>query len=90
MTLKFQDPPPDAKGKWNGRTSKWAGIAEELRSRPGEWALVAERASASTVTMINAGRAAGMPKGEFAAVGRNSDAVANRCDVYARYIGGAK
>ena len=89
MALKFQDPPPDAKGAWKGRKSKWAGIAEELRSRPGEWALVGEQVSASVVTMIKSGRAAGMAAGEFAAIGRNTNNATHRCDVYARYIGGA-
>ncbi len=88
MAIKFQDPPPDGKG--HSRKSKWAGIAEELRSRPGEWALVGEQVSASMVTMIKSGRMAGMAAGEFAAIGRNSNNATRRCDVYARYIGGAE
>lgn len=87
MALKFQDPPPDAKGA--ARKSKWREISDELRSRPGDWALVAEHVAMSMVTMIKNGRIAGMPAGEFEAVGRNSDTPARRCDVYARYVGGA-
>lgn len=39
MDIKWEDPGPRNR---KGATGKWAGIAAELKKRPGQWALVAE------------------------------------------------
>lgn len=79
--IKFQELPP------NGRTSAdWADIAEQLRQRPGEWALIGRR-NTTTAFNIRAGKYRAMPSGEFDAVCRNSRG--GEADIYVRYVGGA-
>lgn len=47
--IKFGTPP-------ERRDYHWAEVAERLRARPGEWALVHERLPASVAWSVNAGR----------------------------------
>lgn len=79
--VKFQDPPPSME-----RThGKHYAIAAELKSRPGEWALIAEATSPSVVTYITRGLgSAYTPAGSFEAVSRLAE---GHRDVYARYVG---
>lgn len=44
--IKWEDPPP---GRFR---YDWTAIAQKLRERPGEWALIFERDRASLVTAI--------------------------------------
>lgn len=66
--------------------TKWATIAEALRSRPNEWAKVASDVWPATATSIKTGRAAGFTVGEYEtrSVGIPGSQKAN---IYARYIG---
>lgn len=50
VVVEFTDPPPGR------REYHWPDIAEQLRSRPGEWALVHRDLPSSTPYAINAGR----------------------------------
>ena len=77
----FQNPPTTNN---NGRRD-WRAIADTLRARPGEWALVAPQSFVATVTQIKKGLYAGMEAGHFEArsVGQNN----GRADIYARYVG---
>ena len=80
--LKWQDPPVHGKA---GRD--WAAIVEQLKSRPGQWALVAEVAPVSTANSIRTGiLKAWRPVGAFEARGTNTKN--GRADIYARYVGG--
>lgn len=66
----------------------WAEIAEQLKSKPGEWAMVGENLPLGSGTYINMGRIrAFQPSGSFEATtrGRTEDGKAKK--VYARYIG---
>lgn len=47
-SLKWEEPP-------EGRREFWQRIVEELRAKPGEWALVWEEGPASTVSAVNQG-----------------------------------
>lgn len=77
----WEDPPP----------KRWSLIAAELRSRPGEWALVAENATTATTTYINQGRiTAFRPAGAFEARSVLDPRTRRAAKVFARYVGGAE
>lgn len=84
--LKWEDPPANLQAR-NRRD--WNTIANGLRSRPNEWAVVAENVSASTGTHIRHGRlTAFAPAGAYEARvsgARSEDGRASK--VYARYVG---
>ncbi|RLP68389.1 hypothetical protein D9V30_10390 [Mycetocola reblochoni] len=83
--LEFKEPPAHGRKK---HVDDWKDTADQLRNRPGEWALVATDASPSMVRHIKAGTYIGMrPAGHFDAVSRGNRG--SRADeIYARYIGG--
>jgi hypothetical protein len=87
--LKWEDPPASLQAR-NRRD--WNSIANGLRTRPLEWAIVAENVSASTGTHIRHGRlTAFAPAGAFEARvsgARSEDGRASK--VYARYVGSVK
>lgn len=68
-------PQPDTKVEWlsedlpppKPRQTKWADVAEQLRARPGKWALVQKyAASTGTAAMIRGGKYSGTaPAGSF-------------------------
>jgi hypothetical protein len=74
--IKWQEPPTFNRGT-NG---KWDGIRAELQARPGEWALVAEKVSASAATVQS------RPGFEFVSR-RKPEYPLGRADIYARYVG---
>jgi hypothetical protein len=85
MAVEWADPPPGRRAQ----SEEWEAIAQELRSRPGQWAIVARGRSAETATRIKNGTlAAFRPAGTFEArtTGRKN-ASDQRCDIYARYVG---
>lgn len=51
LKLEFTDPPPAAK-----RDYRWAEVADALRERPGEWAVVHRDVPASVPWSVNAGK----------------------------------
>ena len=68
--------------------SRWRRIANELMTRPRDWAVVGEYPTAKlagdSASLIRSGRRAGMPAGEFEAeVARTEDGHL----LYARYVG---
>lgn len=77
--IKWQEPPADAR-----RVGKWEAVAEELRARPNEWALV-HTGAAAAVRSIKTGQYRGMTPGDFEAVGRSRPD--GKTDVYARFVG---
>lgn len=79
--LKWQDPPQDPRGRKPGH-GRWKMVADELRSRPGEWALVLV-GSASNVQRIKRGEDS-MGPGFDATSRRRPD---GKFDVYARFVG---
>ena len=84
--LKWEDPPASLQAR-NRRD--WNSIADGLRTRPHQWAVVAENVSASTGTHIRHGRLTAFePAGAFEARvsgARSEDGRASK--VYARYVG---
>lgn len=84
MTVEWSDPPLPRRGPNNGK--RWPAIADALRERPGEWALVAENVDPSTVSNITRGRYAGMPAGSFEATGRRVGDGSSRVNVWARFV----
>lgn len=85
MELKFVAPPEATRG---GGPRKSREIAEALRARPGEWALVAEGVGPSIAHNIKHGSVSVyQPAGSFEAVSRKGKN--GRSDIYARYVGGA-
>lgn len=91
--IRWETPPPPSRGRGNGRTggtSRYTSIADELRARPGHWAVVEEkplppRINSGLATRISMGhmRCFG-PPGDFQAVVRRKDGISR---VYARYLG---
>lgn len=91
--IRWETPPPPARGRGNGRTgsrSQYSAIADQLRARRGEWAVVEEKA---LPPRINSGLATRIcmghmrcfgPPGDFQAVVRRKDGMSR---VYARYLG---
>ncbi|AGP56839.1 hypothetical protein [Streptomyces rapamycinicus] len=83
MSVDFIGPPPTGKSEHNY-------IAEELRARPDEWAVVQRKATttraASAAQAIRSGKLrAYAPPGSFEAKSRT---VGGEHRVYARYLGG--
>lgn len=77
---------PDRQGRGPG---KHAAIAEQLRTRPGEWAVIATYAHSGTCGSMAQGIKRGLirayaPEGAFEAVSRTVD---GEHRVYARYVG---
>ena len=83
--IKWGAPPEKRQGI--ARDGKWHAVAESLRSRPGEWAMVSGDAGvlASYVTLAKTGGLSGFTAGEFEATGRKRED--GRFDLYVRYIG---
>lgn len=83
--VRWEDPPPARNNYPRGvGHSRWAGVADELRARPGVWALLGEHA-AGLSTHIRLGQMLCFaPSGDFDAVSRVVD---GRVLVYARYLG---
>lgn len=86
--IDWQEPPPPAlvRRPHLTRVSALAGLAEELRARPGDWALVYDGSSygkaSGMATHIRLGQVrAFTPTGDF-------DAVSHKGRTWARYMGG--
>lgn len=84
--IRWEDPPPDRRGRRDGARLDHQGIASALRGRPGQWALVAVGASQSLARDIAAGNRYGayLPMGSFEATHRLLDGITH---TYARYVG---
>jgi hypothetical protein len=59
--IKFEDPPAEHRGRYD-----WAAIAADLRSRPGEWALIFERDKTTYANAFQLGLK-DLPRDEFEA-----------------------
>jgi hypothetical protein len=87
--LRWEEPPPAKHNGagFGGPASRFAALADELRSRPGEWAVVCEsaKAAAGLATHIRMGQMRCFtPAGDFDAVTRRVDGLTL---TYARYVG---
>ena len=83
--IKWEEPP---ESKTGGNTnSKWRVVADQLKERPGKWALIAEsKPYAVYATYVNKGRlAAFTPAGAFEGTSRKKPD--GNFDIYARYVG---
>lgn len=81
IQIKFQDPPALKR-----RRTDWDSVADQLKQRPGEWALIGNRHS-SVASQIKKGQYRAFPAGEFEAICRNVRD--HKADIYVRYVGGA-
>ena len=85
--IRFEELPALRRGPATAGT-KWARIAEQLRSRPGDWAHVltanSVQGSGSMAYYLRRGGPKAWPRGAFEAVARKVD---GEYRVYARYIG---
>ena len=83
--LKWEAPPPKRGG--GKQHTAWHSIAEELKRRPWEWAIIAENVSCGTSTNISAGTiSAFRPAGSFECALRGvSHGKAEK--LYVRYVG---
>lgn len=91
--LRWEEPPPNQlpTRPWTTRHSHLKELADELRARPGNWALVFEQEGPASgragamATHIRLGQVRCFtPTGDFDAVTRK---VENITCVYARYVG---
>lgn len=83
--FRWEEPPPRVRGG----VHDWAAIAEALKARPQEWAMVAVLNNS-----VNAGSTARhIREGNYAALASGFDAVARTVDgearIYARFMGDA-
>lgn len=80
--LVWEDPPV-------ARTSStvWTPIADALRARPGQWAMVAEDATPGTANNISSGGIKAFRDGDFEASARSIEGRPGRAKIYARYVG---
>ena len=86
--LRWEEPPPPRTGQRLGRERiPWAVIAQELKDKPGKWAVVHEGApDPKLATRIEAGLSPWFrPAGTFEATQRSNGAIFT---IYARYVGG--
>lgn len=90
--VRWEAPPP-TRSRNGGRpvdtySSGYQAIADELRTRPGEWAVVQEFEGRRNVGLATKIRLGSMlcftPAGDFDAVTRHGDGIVR---VYARYLG---
>jgi hypothetical protein len=82
--IVFQEPPTDRRSALN-----YPKIADALRARPGEWALIATSIGASEIAQrIKRGSARGFAAGEFETTTRKTADGGVGRDVYVRYVGG--
>lgn len=81
--VTWEAPPPSARRRPDTRTDH-DGIAAELRSRPGEWALLPAAATGMAGQIRRGDIRAYRPAGTFEAVRRDS---ADGIRVWARYVG---
>lgn len=85
MPVEWGDPPPGDR-----RRTAWDEVADELRTRPGVWALVARDRSPATARSITMAMLSSFqPAGTFEARTANRNKEKNRCDIYARFVGDA-
>lgn len=87
-TLEWKEPPNPVRYKKDN--TKWHDIADMLRGRPNEWALVAEDVNPSVVTHIRRGRLKAFePEGMFDASGQGRNERGYTKELYVRFIGEA-
>jgi hypothetical protein len=85
--LRWEEP-PEKRSPGRRPTKAWAEVAEELRGRPGVWAVVHEGQGAHALPgRIKAGASGFAPAGAFEAAVRGSGL---SMVVYARYVGEVK
>lgn len=86
--MKWENPAPETRGR--KPLVKYEVIAEELKRRPGEWALVGENLAMSLGSHISIGRIkAFQPAGAFEGTIRGQEN-GRALKVYARYVGHTK
>jgi hypothetical protein len=84
--LRWEEPPGHGNSR-GGSGSVWELIAEALRARPGEWAVIQETNPGTAGAMVNrvkTGWGPFKPARSFQAVCRKVD---DRTAVYAHYVG---
>lgn len=85
--VKFGDPPPSAQGN---HLYDWSAIADQLRARPEEWALVFTDDRNSLVTAIRLDGIAALRKSKgFQVRTRNNkrpEGLPRTCDLWMRYV----
>jgi len=86
--IKWEDPPERPAGRRYSKT-KWSAIAAQLRSRPGEWAVVNTQRTVGPAANVASGLRRGayrdMTPGQFEV---KCTAVGDEYRVYARFVGG--
>lgn len=89
--ITFKNPPASRRGRTP--SAEWQSIADQLRRRPGKWALVKSGINGGFASHIKAGRiVAFAPAGSFEATWRQSagptaDKAFPGGDLYVRYVG---
>jgi hypothetical protein len=88
--VEWQGPPPP---KRHPKFTDWYAIAEQLRSKPGEWAYLG-RCPAGSAKSINSGHLmAFRPEGDYEATSRffqgnlDQEGVGPTAEIWARYVG---
>jgi len=83
--IRWEDPPPPMTGGVPATQMRpWALVAAQLRSRPGEWALIDRDGNIALGPRIVKGTSWWAPKGSFTAVTRIVD---GEVRIYAKYVG---
>lgn len=93
--IAWQDPPASGNGHKGGRiVQKWGAVADALRARPGQWALILllpaadgkrNSTASSLSTIVRKGQGGFAPAGGFEAAQRT--APGGEVGVFARYVG---
>lgn len=88
--LRWEQPPNRRRSK----AERWTPVADELRARPGEWAVIEETGGNSTTASATAqyvkkGEGPFGPAGAFDAISRTTkdDGGRHHVMVYARFVG---
>ncbi len=87
--LVWGTPPGGSSAGRPAGVSKWNPMAEALKTRPGEWAMISpDAASTAGYSITTAKLPCWEPKGSFEAVARSAEGLApHRAQIWARYVG---
>lgn len=82
MDIHFGELPPSRRDK-----HKNVAIADALKARPGEWAMIGHFADSQATNIKTGAIKAYQPAGSFEAVCRNANRQDRKSDIWARYVG---
>lgn len=95
--IRWEEPPHNGRIRAEARAAQWQPVADELRQRPGQWAVIEENyhsAVAGSMSYVKQGCGPFAPRGSFETKSRtlpdDGSRTARKVLLYARYVGEVK